>query len=84
MGINLLFVLNVVHVCRFDHYYLITQPCHVSPLFSDEEDGLLVGRDPLLPLIEHDERQEVDLLFRELERILSPAPDRSESVSSFR
>ena len=79
MCLNVLYVLNVVNVCRFDSL-ITTQPCH---LVFDEEDGLLAGRDPLLSrsLLEQDERQEVDLLFRELERILSPAPDR-ESVSS--
>lgn len=80
MCLNVLYVWNVVHVCRLDS--LVTQPCHL--LYDDSsQDALLAGRDPLLSrsLFEQDERQEVDLLFRELERILSPAPDR-ESVSS--
>lgn len=79
MCLNVLYVWNVVNVCRFDS--LVTSPCHL--LFDDnsQSDPLLAGRDPLLSRFEQDERQEVDLLFRELERILSPAPDR-ESVSS--
>jgi len=40
-------------------------------------NGLIANRDPLLSLslFEPEEREEADLLFNELERILSPAPD---------
>lgn len=54
--------------------------CDSAPAIN----GLIANRDPLLSLslFEPEEREEADLLFNELERILSPAPD-NDLVSCF-